>query len=203
MRFILASKSPGRLRTLQHAGIDPEVVVSGVDESKLHDFDPSSLALKLAELKGASVARDLEGDAILVACDSILEFDGRVRGKPGSAEEAAAQWRRIRGRQGVLHTGHFVWASRLGREQQSLRLASTTVRFADLDDGEIAAYVASGEPERVAGGFTIDGLGGAYVTAIDGDPHNVIGISLPLIRQVLLDLGIHWHELWRSGIKTP
>ena len=203
MRFILASRSPGRLNTLQRAGIDPEVIVSEFDERLIHDFDPASLAARLARAKGDSVADEVEGDAILLACDSVLEFDGRVRGKPGSAASAAKQWYSIRGRQGVLHTGHFVWVRRDAAMSCSVRVASTTVRFANLDDEEIDAYTASGEPSQVAGGFTIDGLGGAYVTAVEGDPHNVVGISLPLIRQILLDLGIHWHTLWRPGIQAP
>lgn len=197
MRFILASQSSGRLRTLQQAGLDPEVIVSGFDEDQIHEFDPATLAARLARAKGEVVANQVTNDAIIVACDSTLEFDGRVRGKPGSPEATIEQWYRIRGRQGVLHTGHFVMVRKGGEESVSTRVASTVVHFADLAEDEIDAYVATGEPVHVAGGFTIDGLGGAYITAVEGDPHNVVGISLPLLRQILTDLGIRWHTLWR------
>ncbi|TRY19791.1 septum formation inhibitor Maf [Tessaracoccus rhinocerotis] len=196
-RFILASRSPGRLRLLRQAGLDPEVLVSGFDESQVIETDSARLALALAEAKGTSVLDQVEGDAILVACDSVLEFEGRPRGKPGTPASAAEQWRRMRGRQGVLHTGHYVWVRRGDEEVSTKRVGSTVVKFADLADDEIHAYTHSGEPLWVAGSFTIDGLGGAYLTGIEGDPHNVVGISLPLMRQMLLDLGIVWHELWR------
>lgn len=196
-RFILASKSSGRLRLLRQAGLDPEVLVSGFDENQVQEEDPARLASLLAEAKGTTVLHRVEGDAIVVACDSVLEFEGRPHGKPGTPQRAAEQWRRMRGRQGVLHTGHFVWVRRGTEESVVLRVASTVVKFADLTDGEIDAYTLSGEPLWVAGAFTIDGLGGAFLTGVEGDPHNVVGISLPLVRQILLDLGIEWHTLWR------
>lgn len=196
-RFILASRSPGRMRLLRQAGLDPEVLVSGFDESQLSDDDPANLALRLAEAKGTSVLAQVSGDAILVACDSVLEFDGRPHGKPGTPARVVEQWQRMRGRQGVLHTGHYVWVRRGERELSAQRVGSTVVKFADLSDGEIDAYAHSGEPLWVAGAFTIDGLGGPFLAGIEGDPHNVVGISLPLLRQILLDLGIDWHTLWR------
>ncbi|MCC2592341.1 Maf family nucleotide pyrophosphatase [Tessaracoccus sp. OS52] len=197
-RFILASRSPGRLRLLRQAGLDPEVMVSSFDESQVTDPDPARLAMTLAEAKATSVLHRVHGDAILVACDSVLEFDGRPRGKPGTAASAAEQWRRMRGRQGVLHTGHHVWVRRGDQELAAQRIGSTVVKFADITDEEIEAYAQSTEPQWVAGAFTIDGLGGAFITGIEGDPHNVVGISLPLVRQILLDLGILWHTLWRE-----
>lgn len=129
----------------------------------------------------------------------MLEFEGRPHGKPGSAQEAILRWRRMRGQTGVLHTGHHVsvWDA-AGNRRRISRVASTTVTFADLTDAEIAAYAATGEPERVAGGFTTDSYGGPFVTRMEGDPHNVVGISLPLVRQMLLDLGVQWHTLWRK-----
>lgn len=201
-RFILASKSSGRLRLLRQAGLDPEVLVSGFDENQIQDDDSARLASRLAEAKGESVLHRVEGDAIVVACDSVLEFEGKPRGKPGTPAAAAEQWRRMRGRQGVLHTGHHVWVRRGEQESRSLRVASTVVKFADLTDPEIEAYTMSGEPLWVAGAFTIDGLGAAFLTGIEGDPHNVVGISLPLVRQILLDLGIEWHTLWRPDALT-
>ncbi len=199
-RLILASASPARLQSLRNVGLDPEVIVSGVDEDAIDQVRPDLLARALAEAKGASVLERVEGDVILVACDSVLEFEGRPHGKPRTPEEAVAHWRRIRGGQGVLHTGHFVVVRRGGHDVAQSRVASTVVMFADLTDHEIEAYVATGEPLVVAGGFTLDGIGGAFVTGVEGDPHNVIGISLPLFRQMLLDLGVEWQSLWRPGL---
>lgn len=196
MRFILASKSPSRLELLRRAGLDPEVWASDVDESQFDDPQPVQLVLRLAEAKGRAVAEQVAGEAIFVACDSVLEFEGRPRGKPQTQEAAIVQWQRMRGRQGVLHTGHFVLVRSGGQTRQSLRTASTVVKFADITDEEIAAYAATGEPLWVAGAFTIDGLGGAFVTGLEGDPHNVVGISLPLLRQILVDLGVDWPSLW-------
>ncbi len=199
-RLILASASPARLSSLRNAGLDPEVIISGVDEDSIQDDRPDLLARTLAEAKGAAVLEGVEGDVVLVACDSVLEFEGRAHGKPGTPEQAMAQWRRIRGGQGVLHTGHFVVVRQGDREVAQSRVASTVVKFSDLTDEEIEAYVATGEPLVVAGGFTIDGFGGAFITGVEGDPHNVIGISLPLLRQMVLDLGIPWQSLWRPGL---
>ncbi|MGO1489486.1 MAG: Maf family protein [Arachnia sp.] len=199
-RLILASASPARLSSLRNAGLDPEVIVSGIDEDSIHDDRPDLLARVLAEAKGAAVLEQVQGDVVLVACDSVLEFEGRAHGKPGTPEHALAQWHRIRGGQGVLHTGHFVVVRRGDRLVEQSRIASTIVKFGDLTEEEIRAYVATGEPLVVAGGFTIDGFGGAFITGVEGDPHNVIGISLPLLRQMLLDLGIPWQTLWRPGL---
>jgi len=199
-RLILASASPARLSSLRNAGLDPEVIISGVDEDSIQDDRPDLLARALAEAKGAAVLEGVEGDVVLVACDSVLEFEGRAHGKPGTPEQAVAQWSRIRGGQGVLHTGHFVVVRQGDRAVTQSRVASTVVKFGDLTDEEIEAYVATGEPLVVAGGFTIDGFGGAFITGVEGDPHNVIGISLPLLRQMVLDLGIPWQSLWRPGL---
>jgi septum formation protein len=192
-RLVLASQSPARLATLRRAGLDPEVVVSGVDESVVRIPDPGRLAVELAVLKARAVAACLD-DALVVGCDSVLELDGQVHGKPADAEEARSRWRAMRGRSGVLHTGHCVVDTRQGREVA--RAADTVVHFADVTDTEIDAYVASGEPLAVAGAFTIDGLGGAFVTGIEGDPHTVVGIGLPLLRTMLAELGVSWTDLW-------
>ncbi|MDO4783826.1 MAG: Maf family protein [Propionibacteriaceae bacterium] len=205
MRFVLASASPARLRALRGAGVEPEVVPPHVDESAYQAPSPGELATLLARTKAEEVfARlDISGPTIVVGCDSLLEFDGLPYGKPGSAEAAIMRWYRMRGRQGVFHTGHHVIVSDGRCLREANRLARTLVRFADLTDAEIAAYAATGEPARVAGGFTIDALGGPYVTHLEGDPHTVTGLSLPLLRQVLLDLGIVWHSLWEDPGHGP
>lgn len=171
---------------------------SDFDESTVCERDPESLATHLAAAKGEAVVPRVDGDAVLVACDSVLEYEGIARGKPRTPERAIEAWQRIRGHQGTLHTGHYVWVRRGDDVRTQLRTASTIVKFADVTDEEIEAYVATGEPAAVAGGFTIDGYGGAFITGVMGDPHNVIGISLPLFRQMLLDLGVPWTSLWRQ-----
>ncbi len=192
MRLVLASQSPARLATLRAAGIEPEVIVSGVDESQVQSHDAANLAAALAQLKCRAVAPRVEDDALVVGCDSVLAFDGDVLGKPGSPAEATERWRRMRGRSGVLHSGHCV---RRG-DREVIDTASAVVHFADVSDAEIAAYVATGEPLGVAGAFTIDGLGGAFVRGIEGDHHTVVGISLPLLRDLVADLGVVWTDLW-------
>jgi septum formation protein len=192
-RLILASASPARLRTLQAAGLRPEVIVSGVDEDGVEAPSTAELALKLAQLKAVAVAAD-QPRALVIGCDSILDFEGEVLGKPADAAEATERWMRMRGKSGVLHTGHCVVDTH--REVWLGRSAATQVRFATVSDEEIEAYVASGEPLGVAGAFTIDGLGSAYVSGISGDPHNVVGISVPLLRLMFDELGFVWHEFW-------
>jgi septum formation protein len=200
VRLVLASASPARLATLRAAGLDPEVVVSGVDESVVHEPDPAVLAGRLAGLKAEAVAERVEG-AFVVGCDSVLELDGRAYGKPADAEEAIARWRTMRGRSGQLHTGHCVVDTTSGRTVGGT--SSTLVRFAEVTDEEIAAYVGTGEPLQVAGAFTIDGLGGAFVCGIEGDPHTVVGISLPYLRELFTGLGVRWTDLWRPDLTRP
>ncbi|HET6165476.1 MAG TPA: Maf family protein [Marmoricola sp.] len=195
-RIVLASASPARLKTLRAAGLEPEVVVSGVDEDVVEADTTADLALKLAQLKAVAVAAQ-EPRAVVIGCDSVLELDGEVFGKPADAAEAVARWRRMRGRSGILHTGHCVIDTH--REVWLARSAATQVRFAMPSDDEIDAYVATGEPLQVAGAFTIDGLGSAYVSGISGDPHNVVGISVPLLRLMFDELGFVWHEFWSEG----
>lgn len=194
--FVLASASPARLQTLRHAGLDPLVVVSGVDESQVSGVPPADLALALAELKCAAVLErpEVPAGALVLGCDSVLDLDGTALGKPDDADDATARWRAMRGRTGVLRTGHSLRDTGSGRVVSAT--ASTTVHFADVTDAEIAAYVATGEPLHVAGAFTVDGLGGAFVTAIEGDFHNVVGVSLPLLRTLVADLGHSWTDLW-------
>jgi len=193
-RLILASASPARLATLRAAGLDPEVIVSGVDEDEVEVDEPAEYALKLAQLKAVAVAAD-QPRALVIGCDSVLEFSGELLGKPTDALDATQRWQRMRGQAGVLHTGHCVIDTH--REVWLGRSAATQVRFAMLDDDEIAAYVGTGEPLKVAGAFTLDGIGSAYVSGITGDPHNVVGISVPLLRLMFDELGFVWHEFWR------
>lgn len=199
LTLVLASASPARLATLQAAGVEPVVVVSGVDESQVTGLAPAELALQLAELKCAAVAdrEDLPAAALVLGCDSVLELDGEALGKPTDADDAVRRWQAMRGRAGVLHSGHSLRDTANGHVAAAT--ASTTVHFAAVTDDEIAAYVASGEPLHVAGAFTIDGLGGAFVTRIEGDHHTVVGISLPLLRDLVAELGHSWVELWAAG----
>lgn len=196
-RIVLASASPARLQLLQRAGIEPEVMVSGVDEESVTARRPVILASLLAERKAQAVSQQLAGHepVIVVGCDSILEFRGQAFGKPTTVEEAVERWQVMRGNSGVLHTGHHVIVRDRGVHQRTAT-GSTLVRFADLSDEEIRAYVATGEPLVVAGAFTLDGLGGPFIAGIEGDPHNVVGLSLPLLRDLLIELGISWTDLW-------
>jgi septum formation protein len=195
-RLILASASPARLATLRAVGLDPEVIVSGVDEDNVELDDPAEYALKLAQLKAVAVAAD-NPRSLVIGCDSVLELDGEIFGKPVDAADATQRWRRMRGNAGTLHTGHCLIDTH--REVWLARSAATQVRFAHVDDDEIDAYVASGEPLHVAGAFTLDGRGAAYVSGITGDPHNVVGISVPLLRLMFDELGFIWHEFWRPA----
>ncbi len=200
---MLASASPARLTTLRNAGLAPDVVVSGVDEDAVVErygvTDAHDVALVLARAKAEDVAsRDEADDALVLGCDSVLDLDGEVHGKPADAAEAVARWRRMRGRSGVLHTGHWLVD---GRDDDGTgatigAVASTTVHFADVTDDEIDAYVATGEPLLVAGAFTTDGLGGAFVRGIEGDHHTVVGVSLPLLRELVGEVGVRWPDLW-------
>lgn len=206
---MLASASTGRLKVLRQAGVDPLVVASGVDEDAVAaalgpDASPPDVVRALARAKAEEVAGELDGgvaaDCVVLGCDSMLYLDGRLCGKPGSADAAADQWRRMAGRSGGLHTGHCLLRLNDGaivhREVES---ACTTVHFAEPTDADLRAYVAGGEPWHVAGGFTLDGLGGWFVDGIDGDPANVIGVSLPLLRRLLGRAGLSVAALWAAN----
>lgn len=193
---MLASASPARLRLLRDAGFDPVVCVSGVDESAIVTDDPWMLVRELATLKATTVASSCDRpDALVVGCDSMLVLDGEVLGKPADAAEAVARWQRMRGRTGVLLTGHCVVDRSNGRT--AAEVADTVVRFGTPSDDEITAYVETGEPLGVAGAFTIDGRSAVFVDGVDGDPSNVVGLSLPLLRRLLAELGVAVTSLWR------
>ncbi len=208
-RLVLASASPARLSLLRTAGLDPEVVVSDVDEEQavteasraMGVLSPVQVADVLARAKAASVAggvapgtaTTVDAAPLVVGCDSVLEFEGAIFGKPGTAERARERWRLLRGRTGVLHTGHHVVDTGTGRVASGV--GSTTVHFASVSNAEIDAYVATGEPLHVAGAFTLDGRGAPFISRIEGDPSNVVGLSLPLLRTLLRELGVGWFDL--------
>lgn len=192
--LVLASGSSGRLSVLRAAGIEPEVVVSGVDETCDDGMDTASMVAELAERKAAAVAT-LRPDGLVLGCDSLLDFEGEALGKAATAARATAVWHRLAGNEGTLLTGHCLIDGHTGRVAREV--ASTRVRFGTPSDAELSAYIASGEPLNMAGGFSIDGLGASFVDAIDGDASNVIGLSLPLLRRMLAGFGIAITDLWR------
>lgn len=207
VRLVLASASPARLSVLRGAGTSPVVSVSQVDEDAVQAALPAGTThedtvLALARAKAqdvvARIAEDpVPGRAVVIGCDSMLSIDGELVGKPHTPEVATARWRAMRGRTGRLLTGHCaVLLSDGAVLGDAVGTRSTTLRFGAPSDSEIDAYVATGEPLQVAGAFTLDGLGGWFVEGIDGDPSSVIGISLPLTRQLLSELGVSITDLW-------
>lgn len=211
MRLVLASQSPARLAVLRAAGVDPLVQVSGVDEdavaAALVDPEPSDVVSALAEAKAdvaAAAIAEREPDAVVIGCDSMLAVDGsdgrEVVGKPHTVEVARRRWEAMAGGTGDLLTGHAVLRLTDGEVRaRALGVQLTTVRFGRPDRHELDAYLASGEPLSVAGGFTLDGRGGWFVDGVDGDPSSVIGISLPLTRRLLADVGVSVVDLWANG----
>jgi septum formation protein len=208
-RVVLASASPGRRMVLRQAGIDPLVVVSGVDEdavlaAQAPDTAPGDVANALAAAKADQVVADLDravtANGVVIGCDSMLFIDGALRGKPESVDEARRQWESMSGRSGVLYTGHCAIRLRdYAVTHHEIEFGATTVRFGHPAEVELAAYLASGESLRVAGAFTIDGLGGWFVDGIDGDPSNVVGLSLPTMRRLFARVGLSIAELWSDN----
>lgn len=212
---VLGSASPARLSVLRRSGLHPRVVVSEVDEDAILEglaaapADDTLARLAMAKsdavvaklmVERAGIHKDSRTDTIVLACDSMLAFRGTLTGKPHTVETAIAQWKRVRGHSAQLLTGHHLALIRgLDVVAAVSETCSTTIEFADLDDAEIAAYVATGEPLEVAGGFTLDGLGGWFINAVDGDPSSVIGISLPTVRRMLRRVGIAVADLWSGG----
>jgi septum formation protein len=193
VRVVLASASSARLAVLRAAGIDPEVIVSGVDEDAYSAPSTGDLTQVLATAKASAVASRLN-DGLVIGCDSMLDLDGRAYGKPTSPADAEARWHQMSGKTGTLFTGHCLIDVASGKCEAAV--AATTVRFGTPTDAEISAYVATGEPLNMAGAFTIEGLGGWFVDSIEGDHNNVIGISIPLLRLLFRDLGVTIPDLW-------
>lgn len=222
--FVLASASPARAKVLRGAGIDPVITPAEVDEDRIlaeaeagvgagSPIGPEEAVSLLATAKAQVVANagpDLEGDlALVVGCDSMLEFEGELLGKPHRPEVAFERIKAMQGKDATLWTGHhLVLLERAGAGEgtpagwrlagEATGAAATVVHFGTMTDAEIRAYVATGEPLEVAGSFTIDGLGGPFLTGVTGDPHSVVGISLPLVRNLAAELGIFWPDLWTS-----
>ena len=212
MRVCLASTSPARLMLLRQAGIEPETLAPDVDEEAVvaavesaegRVLAPDEHVLLLGRRKAADVAARLAEDApsfdgVVIGGDSMFELDGEVLGKPHTADAATARWRSMRGRTGVLHSGHSVYRLRPGEPPvEAHAVAQASVTFADdVTDDEISAYVASGEPLHVAGAFTVDSLGAPFIVRVEGDPSTVVGMSLSTLRRLVRELGVAWPDLW-------
>ncbi|MDQ0642171.1 septum formation protein [Microbacterium murale] len=212
MRICLASTSPARLMLLRQAGIEPltrapqtdeDAIAAQAAEERGSDLPPAELVLLLARAKAADVAHrlaasDPDFDGLVIGGDSMFELNGRVYGKPHTAEEATRRWHEMRGTTGILHSGHSVFRLEPGAvPREATAIAEASVTFADdITDDEISAYVATGEPLHVAGAFTVDSLGGAFISRVDGDPSTVVGMSLSMIRRLVTELGVTWTDLW-------
>lgn len=193
-RIVLASASPSRERLLRSAGLDPEIIVSGIDEedSRYEELTPKELVIALSIVKAHTVRKLIDFPALIIGCDSTFEFEGKSLGKPLTSDIARERARKISGKSGLLHTGHCIIDTT--NEIEFSDVATTRVHFADISDSEISAYVATGEPLHVAGGFTLDGISAPFIKAIEGDPANVIGLSLPLLRKAFIELGYNWFD---------
>ena len=193
-KIILASASPSRKKLLESVGIHPEILVSGVDEedSNITELSPKDMVIALAIMKAHSVKDKVGDNALIIGADSTFEFNGKSFGKPLSREVAIARAKEVRGHYGLLHTGQCVIDTKQGIEVSDI--STSKVYFAAMTDDEIEAYVNTGEPLEVAGGFTLDGLSAPYISKIDGDPSGIIGLSLSLLRKSIISLGLKWEE---------
>ena len=199
---VLASASPSRKRRLESVGISPEIIVSGVfeEDPQFDSLTPPELVIALSILKAHSVKEQAGSSALIIGCDSTFEFEGKSLGKPLTADVAIARAKALRGKTGVLHTGHCIIDTAQGIEISDI--SSAAVTFANMTDAEIAAYVKSGEPLNVAGGFTLDGLSAPFIEHIAGDPSGIIGLSLPLLRRAINELGLSWPEIAEMVVKA-
>jgi len=196
-RVILASASPSRKRLLESSGITPEIFVSGVDEEDpdLLALKPSEMVIALAIMKAHTVRQNhpVGENALVIGCDSTFEFNGESLGKPLTRDAAIARAKLMRGKSGYLHTGHSVIDT--AQDIEVSDISTSKVTFVDMTDREIEEYVDSGEPLQVAGGFTLDGRSAPFISHIDGDPSGIIGLSLPTLRKIMINLGLEWGDL--------
>lgn len=201
LRVVLASSSPSRKRLLQSSGIEPVIMVSGVNEEdpSYKALTPREMVIALAIVKAHTVRALIDFPALIIGCDSTFEFQGKSLGKPETSENALERARKLSGNSGMLHTGHCIIDTEKGIEISDV--ASTEVFFADMSEKEIQDYVATGEPLNVAGGFTLDGLSAPFITRIEGESSNVIGLSLPLLRKAIISLGYSWFDLVNANLK--
>lgn len=200
-QIVLASASPSRQRLLRSAGIEPLTMVSGVDEEdpRYAELTPREMVIALAIVKAHTIKEKIDFPAIVIGCDSTFEFEGKSLGKPESADRAIARAKLMRGKSGILHTGHCVIDTKKGIEVSDV--ASTRVYFSEMSDLEIERYVATGEPLNVAGGFTLDGLSSPFIARVEGETSNVIGLSLPLVRKAISSLGYNWFDFVTTSSK--
>jgi len=195
LTIVLASASPSRARLLKSAGLNPTIMVSGADEEdeRYKELSPREMVIALAIVKAHTIKKKIDFPALIVGCDSTFEFEGRSLGKPETPDRALERAKSLRGKSGVLHTGHCIIDTE--KEIEISDIASTRVFFGEMSDDEIEQYVATGEPLNVAGGFTLDGLSAPFITRIEGESSNVIGLSLPLVKKAFTSLGYNWFDL--------
>lgn len=195
VQIILASASPARLRLLESAGINPKIIVSGVYEetAELASLSPAELVIALAILKAHTVKDQAPPNSLIIGCDSTFEFEGKSLGKPGTRQNAIERCKQLSGKSGLLHTGHCLVDLKKGIELSER--STSKVQFTQMTNDEITDYVDSDEPLNVAGGFTLDGLSAPFISKIEGDPSGIIGLSLPLLRKMIISLGYSWPEL--------
>ncbi|MEY4380166.1 MAG: hypothetical protein RLZZ378_569 [Actinomycetota bacterium] len=192
---MLASGSPSRARLLQSVGINPQIVISDVNEEddQFAELSPGELVIALAILKAHTVAKTIDFPALVLGCDSTFEFEGKSLGKPETRDKAIARAKQLSGKSGILHTGHCLIDTK--QQIELSERSSAKVNFAKMSDEEIEDYVNTGEPLKVAGGFTLDGNSAPFINSIEGDPSGIIGLSLPLLRRMILKLGYQWTEI--------
>jgi septum formation protein len=195
VKLVLASGSPSRARLLQSVGINPKIVVSDVNEEddQFAKLSPGELVIALAILKAHTVAKTIDFPALVLGCDSTFEFEGKSLGKPETRDKAIARAKQLSGKSGILHTGHCLIDTK--QQIELSERSSAKVNFAKMSDDEIEDYVNTGEPLKVAGGFTLDGNSAPFINSIEGDPSGIIGLSLPLLRRMILKLGYQWTEI--------